>query len=478
MKLSRSLLLRSSAAAVVALAGPWLSACLGQVTGSGVVGYVPVWTGTTSIGDSSVYYSSGSVGIGTASPGATLEVNGAVQVDSTLNLTANPVYITVLGGLFTYSDANGNFGTGPSALNVGYADYSMLSGTANTAAGAGALQSNTSGSGNTALGNMALETNTSGAYNTAVGDGALQSNTSANSNVAVGYKALYNNTGASNTAVGTRAMLANTSGDDNLALGADALRYNTSGGYNVAVGPSAMYYNATGTYNTAVGYEALYGAESASGSYNVALGNQAGYNVTTGGYNIAIGYQAGTAVTTNSGNIDIGNAGSSTDSYVTRIGTEGTQSSAFIAGIDSSTVSGVPVLVGTSGSSLGQLGVASSSRRYKEDIQDMGDSSSGLMRLRPVTFRYKKPLDDGTKPIQYGLVAEEVAEVYPDLVTRSADGQLQAVKYQALDPMLLNEVQKQQAVIASHAEQISAMQERLARIEAALRRPSSADPIR
>jgi hypothetical protein len=111
--------------------------------------------------------------------------------------------------------------------------------------------------------------------------------------------------------------------------------------------------------------------------------------------------------------------------------------------------------------SNGQLGTVSSSRRYKEGIQDMGDSSNGLMRLRPVTFRYNKPFDDGSKPIQYGLIAEEVAEVYPDLVARSADGQIETVKYQLLDPMLLNELQKQQAHIRS-------LEERLAKLEAAL----------
>jgi polyhydroxyalkanoate synthesis regulator phasin len=96
-------------------------------------------------------------------------------------------------------------------------------------------------------------------------------------------------------------------------------------------------------------------------------------------------------------------------------------------------------------STTGQLGTVSSSRRFKENIHDMGDASEGLMRLRPVTFRYKQPFDDGSKPIQYGLIAEEVAEVYPDLVARSADGQIETVKYQLLDPMLLNEVQRQHA---------------------------------
>src|SRR5207253_7188545 len=114
----------------------------------------------------------------------------------------------------------------------------------------------------------------------------------------------------------------------------------------------------------------------------------------------------------------------------------------------------IPVVI----DSAGQLRTVSSSRRFKEDIQDMGEASSGLLHLRPVTFRYKKPYADGSKPIQYGLIAEEVAEVYPDLVARSADGQIETVKYQVLDSMLLNEIQRQARVIED-------LEKRLARLE-------------
>jgi len=152
--------------------------------------------------------------------------------------------------------------------------------------------------------------------------------------------------------------------------------------------------------------------------------------------------------------------GVSADSGTIRIGTSGTQTSFFAAGIygvSSGSSSAIPVLVDSSG----QLVTVSSSRRFKEDIHDMGDASRDLMRLRPVTFRYQKPLADGSQPVQYGLIAEEVAEVYPDLVAYSADGQIETVKYQLLDPMLLNEVQRQQA-------EIHELQDRLNKIESAL----------
>ena len=135
--------------------------------------------------------------------------------------------------------------------------------------------------------------------------------------------------------------------------------------------------------------------------------------------------------------------------------------------------------------SNGNLGTTSSSRRYKEDIQDMADASNGLLRLRPVTFRYKKPYSDGSQPVQYGLIAEEVADVYPDLVARSAGGQIETVKYQVLGPMLLNEMQKQGSTIAAQKEQIEAqaqrirsLEERLARIEGALQQMPLPAPVR
>jgi hypothetical protein len=234
-----------------------------------------------------------------------------------------------------------------------------------------------------------------------------------------------------NTAVGAGALANNTTGRGNTASGAFALNGNTTGGVNTASGAGALVGNTTG-------------------SNNIALGVSAAGNVSGG----------------NSNNIHIGSAGSIGDNGTIRIGGNtnlgdpATQTQFFVSGVRGITTANndaVPVVI----DSAGQLGTVSSSRRFKEDIEDMGDASRGLMRLRPVSFRYQKPFADDSKPIQYGLIAEEVAEVYPDLVAHSADGQIETVKYQVLDAMLLNEVQRQQKQISTQAEQIRELQEQL-----------------
>ncbi|HTS34748.1 MAG TPA: tail fiber domain-containing protein [Candidatus Solibacter sp.] len=245
--------------------------------------------------------------------------------------------------------------------------------------------------------------------------------------------------GNDDTAVGNSALLLVT-GDDNTAVGFWALRASKDAFFNTAVGSAALSDNSSGSGNTAVGASAL--VQSSLGSNNTALGNLAGSAITGGD------------------NVMIQNEGTASDNGVIRIGTAGSQTSFFAAGISGVTTglnNAVPVVI----DSNGQLGTISSSRRFKEDIHDMGEASDGLMRLRPVTFRYQQAFADGSKPVQYGLIAEEVAEVYPDLVAHSADGQVQTVKYQVLDSMLLNEVKKQR-------EQIRSLEERLAKMEAAM----------
>jgi hypothetical protein len=321
-------------------------------------------------------------------------------------------------------------------------------GSSNTAIGQDAMLSNTTGSYDTSTGVSALAGNTTGSNNTANGANALAANTTGNENTASGSSALENNTtGVGNTANGYFALVLNTTGNGNTGSGDNALAFNTTGGANTASGFDAMQYNATGSNNTASGTDALY--NNTTGSNNIAIGAFAAYNV------------AGDK----SNNIHIGTPGITGDSATIRIGNPITHTSLFAAGITGVNVSGVPVVV----SSSGQLGVVSSSRVFKEDIQDMGDSSSGLMRLRPVTFRYKQPYEDGSKPIDYGLIAEEVAKVYPDLVAYSPSGEVQTVQYQKVNAMLLNEVQKQHQEIRDlkneSSAEIAALKAHLAELE-------------
>ncbi|HVA67905.1 MAG TPA: tail fiber domain-containing protein [Candidatus Binataceae bacterium] len=356
---------------------------------------------------------------------------------------------------------NTNFGTGalPSASASDLYDSafgfdalnSPTSGAFNTALGADALFSNTTGDDDTAAGVNALLNNTTGVDNTASGAGALASNTTGSGNTAAGVNALLNNTtgvdntasgslalqtsttGNDDTASGFQALFSNTTGAKNTASGALTLGNNTTGSNNTASGDSALLTNFTGSNNTASGFEALF--NNAAGNNNTAVGYNALLN-STGNHNIALGFNAGVNLTSGNKNVDIGNPGAAAESATIRIGKEGIQTATYVAGISGSLVTGEAVMV----SNTGQLGVVLSSARYKRDIHDMGQSSDNLMKLRPVTFRYKA---DPAGTLQYGLVAEEVAKLYPELVTRGIDGRVQSVRYTVLTAMLLNELQKQ-----------------------------------
>jgi Chaperone of endosialidase len=302
----------------------------------------------------------------------------------------------------------------------------------NTAIGFKALQSNTSGNGNTAIGNEALLSNTTGSENTANGGGALFHNMTGNFNTAMGVAALDTNTaGSFNTATGINALFSNTTGSNNTANGLQALFHNTIGGNNTAHGEDALFINTTGSNNTATGFQALFGNRTGNG--NIALGFGAGFNLTSG-----------------SNNIYIGNQGAS-ESHHIRIGTVGTQTATFIAGISGATVaSGVGVIVGSNG----RLGTVVSSERFKDDVKPMEKASEAVLALKPVTFRYKQELDPDAIP-QFGLIAEQVEKVNPELVVRGDDGKVMTVRYEAVNAMLLNEflkehrkVEEQQSTIA------------------------------
>jgi hypothetical protein len=320
----------------------------------------------------------------------------------------------------------------------------------NTSLGSGALGNNTTGTDNTGLGFDALFENTTGTNNTAVGASTLGASVNASYNTAIGASALFaNSDGYSNTATGAVALFSNEGGHSNNAFGVQALTENTTGDRNTAIGMQALLQNTTGSDNIAIGV-ALIG--NTTGGGNVAVGDSALENDTTGNTNIAIGFEAGSNLTTGSNDIDIGNAGVAGESGIIRIGTQGVHAHVVVAGINNTPFfSGSPVLV----NSFGRLGIEVSSARFKRGIRDMGDASNRLMKLRPVTFRYKK---DPAGTVQYGLVAEEVAKVYPELVTSGEDGQPLSVDYYKLPAMLLNELQKQVRENRQKDEQIAALQ--------------------
>jgi Chaperone of endosialidase len=319
--------------------------------------------------------------------------------------------------------------------------FSVTTGTDNTAIGFEALYSNTTGDSNTATGSAALMSNTTGIRNTANGFAALQSNTTGERNTATGRAALASNTtGSHNTANGQNALFANSTGIQNTATGSFALVFNSTGNQNTANGYAAMLFNTIGNQNTGTGYFAVY--QNTTGNNNTGYGYSALLNNTTGGGNIALGNFAGSNLTTGDNNIDIGNLGVVGEADTIRIGTQGTQTKTFIAGITGAGVTGVAVKI----NAAGQLGTAPSSARFKQNIRLMDKASEAILALKPVTFRYKNELDPDGAP-QFGLIAEEVEKVNPDLVARDFEGKVYTVRYEAVNAMLLNEFLKQHRTV-------------------------------
>jgi hypothetical protein len=388
---------------------------------------------------------------------------GALQLNQT-------GYKNTATGYAALANSNGNnnaaFGSGALVLNQNASDnsafgmdalYNNKTGNGNTAAGSHALFANT-GSYNTAVGLDALYYNT-GSYNTGMGFTALNNNATGTQNSAFGWGAMgQGTTGSYNTAVGGLALLWNT-GDGNTALGNSALAQNRLGSNNAASGYYALASNTTGNSNTALGYYSLYA--NTIGGENVAIGQNALGSNVSGGNNIAIGTMSGYDIT-GVNNIDIGSMGASGENGIIRIGTPATHTKVFIAGIESTKITGNAVYVTASG----ELGVLASSERYKTAITPMDVSDEKIARLRPVTFHLKS---DPGGAVQYGLIAEEVNKLYPELVIHDQAGQIQGVRYDELAPMLLNVVQRQQrrihvaeTVLAAQASDLRALKTQLA----------------
>ncbi len=469
-------------------------------TTGGTVNALPLWTTATNVQSSALTQtgsgSTAKIGIGTTTPATTLDVKGSETVRGTLTLPAtgtatattgknsqpiawtasafNSGTATAVNQVFRWqAEPVGNntlttsglldllysTGTGtPTSTGLNIASNGRITfasgqtfpgtgdGTVNSVGtglglsggpitSSGILTINTAvvpqlNTANSFTGNQTVNGNvsatglvTGSAYN--IGSNLFAFGDYAKGNAFLGFAGNTTTAQGGNTASGYSALSSNTSGYLNTASGYGALLFNTSGFENTAIGSSALSSNTTGTDNTAIGINAL-------------------FSNTTGSYNTAIGYTSGDELTSGDNNIYIGNQGLSSESNTIRIGTGsgGTNphTAFYVAAVLGTTVtSGQQVYIGYDG----RLGTVNSSRRYKDDIQDMGEASRGLLKLRPVTFRYKQLAPDGSKPLQYGLIAEEVAKVYPGAVGYDDAGQPNSVEYHKINAMLLNEVRRQ-----------------------------------
>ena len=292
-----------------------------------------------------------------------------------------------------------------------------------------------------------------GMYNTAIGSGALAD------------PDLDADGGCHNTASGDGALHWDSSGSYNTANGFDSLTNNLTGNYNTGFGTYTLYSNTSGQNNTASGFDALY--SNRSGNNNTASGYFALHGNSSGSNNVALGYYSGSTIT-GSNNIDIGNTGSASDNGVIRIGANSAQQTTYIAGIATKKITGSAVYV----TAAGELGVLASSERYKTAITSMGNNTEKLQQLRPVTFRLK------TEPkgaLQYGLIAEEVDSIYPELVIRDEAGKIQGVRYDELAPILLKEVQQQQTKLIEQNNQLKRQGDELMEIRQQLTEIKRAD---
>jgi hypothetical protein len=296
--------------------------------------------------------------------------------------------------------------------------------------------------------------------NTAAGDFALAGHTGGGAdNVGIGFAALTTNTtGIENTAIGTSALYFNTTGSFNTASGRQALHLNTTGGYNTASGSDALYNNTTGGNNTASGYQAL--TSNKVGSNNVAFGYNALTRLAAGGSNIALGTSAGKNLTAGSHNIYVGHYGAAggSESNVIYIGQ--TQTKTFIAGISGVPLSGATVVVKANG----QLGVIASSARYKMEIRELTGASDRLTQLHPVSYQYKA--EPGVT--HYGLIAEEVEKVMPELVVHDEQDRPETVQYHELIPLLVQQVNRQRDLIERQTALLERLEARLDRQAAEL----------
>jgi len=385
---------------------------------------------------------------------------------------ASPGGVATLGantfsGLQTAPQFNGSFvGNGASLTNLpvpaGVAKLTANTFTATQTIDNGNLDldASTATTGNITK-NGAPFVHSFGLSNAFLGEQAGNLSMTGHDNAAVGFRSLMVNTsGAANSALGAQALLNNTTGGENTAVGHLALAGNTTGDANTAIGSGALISGSGGIANTATGASAL--RDTITGNSNTAVGFNALVNNTTGGDNVAVGAFAGQFTTGGSGNIYLGAnvTAPATESHTMRLGNQGILTKTFVAGVRGITTANtdaVPVII----DSAGQLGTISSSIRFKEDIHDMADASRRLFILRPVTFRYTKPYANESKPLQFGLIAEEVAEAFPELAVRDANGNVETVHYETLNVLLLNELKKEHEEVQRQRQRIDLLEQRL-----------------
>src|SRR5580704_9195121 len=383
-----------------------------NVSGTGTMDYVPLWLSGTKLGNSRIFQSSVGVGVGTTSPAATLDVEGAVNAATSFNLG---------GTRFAYGSA-----TSGNAF-LGFAGNSTMTGGSNTASGLGALENNSTGSFNTAIGTGALANNSKGTGNTASGLEALYFNTTGNGNTANGITALEeNSTGSNNTASGYEALQYNTTGSNNTASGYEVLAFNTTGGNNTATGFGALYYNATGSYNTALGYGASPDNKSTNLTYATAIG-------------------AGAVVSQSNSLVLGGPLGSGANVKV---------------GIGTATPTNVFTIAKTAGQAISDGWTTYSSRRWKTNIQPLHNALGMVDQLRGVSYDLK-----GSGKHEIGVIAEEVGAVLPEVVTWDENGKdARSVDYSRLTALLIEATKEQQALIQQQQEQMTSQQEQIAQL--------------
>lgn len=414
--------------------GMWYLAFLGSHLVSGINTRYAVWL-QFGLGNGTVKTLTGDTG-GPVGP----DVNGNINTLGTANnitVTGNPGTNTLTWDVGSHVAVSypTDLGTAVPSANV----LNIITANSTNNAGSSVLF--------TGVGNTVQLNVTDAISNTFIGKGAGNLSTSgAGTNTSIGYNSLQSlTTGAGNTCIGNVSGTAITTGGFNDSLGSGTLSAMTTGGSNVAIGGLAMQ-RATGNFNVAIGTSTLTNAT--TGTNNTCVGYISASNLLTGSFNIAVGQDSGIGWTgAESNNIVIGNGGVTGESNALRIGSTGggaaQQNKCWIAairGVTTDVNDAVAVLI----DSTGQLGTVSSSIRYKENVEDMGEYSEAIMSLRPVTFTYK---NRSSERKSVGLIAEEVGDVMPDLVVFDETGKPETVKYHDLVPLMLNELQKQRVEI-------------------------------